>query len=193
VQLRLLGPLTLEGKDGPIALGGKKQRSLLAVLAVHANRAVSEDRLIDAMWGEDAPRTALRTLNSYISRLRQALHGTDLRIESTPGGYVLRVAADAVDATEVANLLARARAESDADIRIARLADAAALWRGEPLGEFASEPWAIAEAARLTELRQVVIEERIDALLAAGRHAGIGLFYLRLAAPEVPSALTFGL
>jgi predicted ATPase/class 3 adenylate cyclase/DNA-binding SARP family transcriptional activator len=142
--------------------------------------AVSEDALAEAVWGDAPPPTAVKTLRAYVSRLRKVLVDAsdgargDLTIETTPGGYVLRIGADGRDVDEVAALLDSARTAAAAgDVAWATLAFARALsaWRGRPLGEFADEPFARAESVRLEELRQLVVEERIDAQLASGHHS----------------------
>lgn len=176
--LRLLGPVDVVGVDDlPVVLGGPKERLVLAVLAVHAGDVVSEDRLIDAVWGEHPPRTATKTLQSYVSRLRKTLSSCDgLRIESVSSGYALRHDADAIDVTRLDRLLREARRSSaagDHDRAARALLEAERLWRGPVLGELAGEPFALAEAARLEELRTIVIEERIEAELVAGRHSAV--------------------
>ena len=88
-EFRLLGPLEVRGEGGPVQLGGPKQRALLALLLVDAGRAVSTDRLIDALWGEQPPRTAATSLQNFVSQLRKQL-GPDLLVTKPPG-YLLRV------------------------------------------------------------------------------------------------------
>ena len=95
-DFRILGPLEVEAETGPIALGGHRQRALLAVLLLEAGRVVATDRLVDLLWGEDAPRTATTSLQNAISRLRSEL-GADV-LETRAPGYVLRVDPERVDA-----------------------------------------------------------------------------------------------
>jgi predicted ATPase/DNA-binding SARP family transcriptional activator len=166
------------GAAGAISLGGAKVRALLALLAVHVGEAVAEDRLIDALWGEAAPRTATKTLRSYVSRLRAALAPSEGRlvVDTTPGGYRLRAAEDTLDVARVEGLAAQAREASergDHAWSAVALTEALRTWRGSPLGEFGGETWAAAEAIRLAELRQSLLEARIDADLACGRHASL--------------------
>jgi predicted ATPase/DNA-binding SARP family transcriptional activator len=176
-RVRLLGPVdVVDDDDLPIALGGPKERLVLAVLAVHAGEIVSEERLIDALWGETPPRTATKTVQSYISRLRRALAGRDLTIESAPRGYVLRCGEDGSDVARLERLTAAARraaTDGDPDRAAIVLAEAERLWRGPVLGDLAGEPFAVAEAARLEELRTTVVEDRVEAELAAGRHSAL--------------------
>jgi hypothetical protein len=99
MEFRVLGPLEVVTNGQPLALGGIKQRAVLAVLLLHANETVSVDRLIDALWGESPPSGALRTVRVHVSRLRKALEGGSERggpsvLVTTKGGYELRVGQD---------------------------------------------------------------------------------------------------
>src|SRR5438034_6026375 len=160
-EFRLLGPLEVLEDDRPLPLGGSRQRAVLAILLTRANEAVSRDRLIDELWGETPPRTALNTLQYYVSQLRKLL-GAD-RIVTQPPGYAIRVEPDELDLARFERLLE----EGGGD----RAREALALWRGPALADFAYEEFAQAEAARLEELRLAALEQRIDADLASGRHA----------------------
>ncbi|MGQ0833078.1 MAG: BTAD domain-containing putative transcriptional regulator [Microthrixaceae bacterium] len=176
MQLRLLGPVELVDDGGrPVALGGPKERRVLATLAVHLDQPVSEARLIDALWGDEPPATATKTLQAYVSRVRKVLaQSDDLRVDSVQSGYVLRSEPGAIDTAEVDALVAAARedaAQGRADAAAEGLRAAAARWRGPALGDLADEPFALAEAARLDELRSSLVEERIELDLARGRHA----------------------
>ena len=180
MQVRLLGTVELIDDEGrPVPLGGPKQRALFTMLAMRPNEVVPESRLLEALWGEHPPRTAGKTLQSHISRLRRALAdavGFGPRIDSRPSGYVLQVTAGDLDVTHAETTIAEARrlaSEGDHVGAAGALAGAQAAWRGRPLGEFADEPWAMVEAARLSELRVAVIEERMDEELACGRHAAV--------------------
>jgi DNA-binding SARP family transcriptional activator len=160
-EFRILGPLEVLENDRPIPLGGARQRALLAILLTRANEVVSTDRLIDDLWGEAPPRTALNTLQYYVSQLRKLL-GAD-RIVTRPPGYAVRVEPDELDLALFERLLEEGGGE--------RVREALGLWRGPPLADFAYEEFAQAEAARLEELRLAALEQRIDADLALGRHA----------------------
>jgi YVTN family beta-propeller protein len=161
-----------------LVLGGGRQRSLLAVLLVHANEVVSNDRLIDEVWGGRPPETAGTALHGVVSQLRKALEPE--RPAGSPGavlvtrspGYVLRVDPDLVDAARFERLLGEGRAALDsgeAGRAAATLRDALVLWRGRALDGADHAPSAHAEAMRLEELRVEALEERIDADLALGR------------------------
>ena len=143
-----------------MALGGPRQRALLAILLLHANQVVSTDGLVDALWGTQPPPTAANTVQYYVSQLRKLL-GAD-RIVTQPPGYLIRVDPGALDLESFERLLARGDADS--------LREALALWRGPALADVAYETFAQPEIARLEELRVVAIEKRVDADLDAGRH-----------------------
>src|ERR687895_557159 len=95
MDFRLLGPLEASDDDRLVPLGGVKQRSLLAVLLLHANELVSSDRLVDQLWGASPPATASKSIQVYVSRLRKAL-GND-RIATHPPGYILRASPGELD------------------------------------------------------------------------------------------------
>src|SRR3954452_16467819 len=107
-EFRLLGPLEVVGDDGePLPLGGQKQRAVLALLLLRANRVVATDFLVDALWGENPPRTATTSLQNSISALRRLL-GQDV-LETRAPGYRLRVDADSLDLERFQRLVAEAR------------------------------------------------------------------------------------
>jgi DNA-binding SARP family transcriptional activator len=169
-DFRILGPLEVSDETGRIALGGQRQRSLLAALLIEAGRVVPTERLVDLLWGEAAPRTATTSLQNAVSRLRREL-GAPL-LETRAPGYVLRVEPQQVDAHRFEQLLRDARG-ADASSRAELLRGALALWRGPALAEFTFEPFAQAEIRRLEELRLTALEERIDADLEVGRHGDV--------------------
>jgi DNA-binding SARP family transcriptional activator len=168
MEFRLLGPLEVVEGDRSLALGGGKQRSLLAVLLLHANEVVSRDRLIAELWTGRPPATAAKNIQIYVSRLRKELGDRNLTTRSP--GYVLQVEPGELDLARFETLVAEARL---ADPRRAadKLRTALALWRGPPLADLAYEPFAQTEIARLEEMRLAALEARFDADLAAGRHA----------------------
>jgi DNA-binding SARP family transcriptional activator len=167
MEFRLLGPLEVRDGDRVVALGGVKQRALLALLLLNAHRVLARERLIDELWGEHPPERALASVQVYVSRLRKLLPPGVL-VTRAPG-YTLEVEPDALDLARFELLLAEARrARSEVAARLLR--EALGLWRGPPLAEFAEEPFARVEAGRLEELRLVALEDRIEADLALGRH-----------------------
>jgi DNA-binding SARP family transcriptional activator len=165
LRFQLLGPIEARRGGVPVQLGGPKQRALLALLLIDAGCAVSTDRLIDALWGEQPPRTASTSLQNFVSQLRKLL-GPDRLITKAPG-YLLRIDPLQLDLHRVQALMAEAR-DASPDERIAKLREAIAMWRGPPLEEFGFETFAQGEIARLEELRLTLLEERIDAEIEAG-------------------------
>jgi len=149
-------------RSGGLALdlGGQKQRALLAVLLLEANRVVSSDRLIEALWDEQPPETAGKALQVYVSRLRKLL-GKE-RVQTKPPGYVLRVEPDELDLERCRRFQLEGRPQ-----------EALELWRGPPLAEFAYDRFAQAEISRLEELHLVCTEEKIEGDLARGRHGAL--------------------
>jgi DNA-binding SARP family transcriptional activator len=175
VEFRILGPLELHGATGPIDLGGGKQRALLAILLLHANEVVDSARLIDGLWSDGAPADAPKALQIHVSRLRRALAPEDV-VQTRPGGYVVAADAESLDLPRFEQLVARGRsrlAASDAAAAREALVEALALWRGPPLAEFAAEPFARAEIARLDELHVGALEARVEADLALGAHTAL--------------------
>jgi DNA-binding SARP family transcriptional activator/WD40 repeat protein len=172
-EIKVLGRVDLLIDGRTVPLGGSKQRAVLAMLALRANRTVSADELIDGLWGERPPASAAKNVQRYVWRLRKAIdvNGSGARIVTRGRGYELRVADDVVDATRFERLVEEA-ARGPASAARANGAAAAALelWHGAPLADVAEEPFASAEVRRLEELHLRAIELAIDAELAAGRH-----------------------
>ncbi len=170
MDFRILGPLEVSDGDRAVRLRGGKQRALLALLLVNANRTLAIDRIVDELWGEDVPETAQKMVQIHVSRLRKALPAGML--QTRPPGYALAVEPEALDLHRFEQLVAAARAALDAghpDPAAEGFRAALQLWRGPALAEFASEPFARPEAARLDELRMSALEERIESDLALGR------------------------
>ncbi len=170
LDFRILGPLEVSDETGPIALGGPRQRALLAILVLEAGRVVPTDRLVDLLWGDEAPKTATASLQNSIARLRKALGAEAL--ETRPPGYTLTVSPSQVDARRFEQALTDAR-RLPPQGRRERLQAGLALWRGPALAEFAFDDFAQAEIRRLEELRLVAQEERIAADLELGLHGAV--------------------
>jgi DNA-binding SARP family transcriptional activator len=168
IEFRILGPLEAVVDGHAVALGGAKQRALLALLLFEGGRVVSTDRLLDALWSGEAPATANASLQNFVSQLRKALgpHA----IETRPPGYRVRLEDGELDLARVRRLVDEARA-ADPPRRARLLAAALACWRGEPLPELAYEAFAREEIARLEDLRLTIVEEQAEVELALGRHA----------------------
>jgi serine/threonine protein kinase len=172
MRFKVLGPLEAVGDDGPVTLGGPKQRTVLAHLLVRVNELVPADNLIDQVWGDEPPEAARGTLHSYISHLRKAL-GAE-RIEGRAPGYVLHAADEELDAASFEHLLHEARLANGSPARAgAILREALALWTGPAFADLATEASLAAEIARLSELRVQALEERIAADIAQGRHGEV--------------------
>ena len=175
----VLGPLEVDGDAGPVPLGRRKQRALLAVLLTARNTTVPLDRLIDLLWDDEPPPQAMASVQAYVSNLRRLLEpdrpvrANATRVVSRPPGYALVVDAGELDADRFVSLLDAGRRARDAnELASARrlLVDALGLWRGQAYGEFADQSFAVAEASRLEELRRSAVEDLLDVRLAAGEH-----------------------
>jgi DNA-binding SARP family transcriptional activator len=160
MEFLLLGPLEVSSQGRLLDLGGLKQRALLALLLLEANRVVSRERLIDALWEQEPPETARKALQVYVSQLRKLL-GRE-RLLTRPPGYLLSLDGDELDLARFEELH-----------QSGRLEDALALWRGAPLAELAEYEFARAEAVRLDELRLACLEERLERDLDVGKAAEV--------------------
>ncbi|MEZ0581315.1 BTAD domain-containing putative transcriptional regulator [Nocardioides sp. MH1] len=177
MDIRLLGPFEVESRGGPVALGGPRQRAVVAVAALAAPDVVSTDRLVDAIWGERPPANPLPTLQVFVSKLRKALAaaGEDGVLESRAPGYRLRIDVGDTDVGRFEERTATARSHREADPAAALAAydEALALWRGPFLSDLLDLPFVESEAARLEELRLLAVEQRTDVALRLGRHAEV--------------------
>ena len=167
MEFHILGPLEVMDQGRVVKLGGSKQRSLLAYLLLRPNEAVSRNRLIDELWGDQPPDTAATAIQVYVSQLRKAL-GRDV-IVTQPPGYLIQVRDGELDLERFERSVAGARSAPSAEAS-ELLSEALALWRGPPLAEL-DAAFARAAGVRLDEQRLAALEQRIDADLALGRHA----------------------
>src|ERR671931_1427645 len=170
LQLRVLGPLEALSDGVALTLGGRKERTALALLGAHVGTVVATDDLIDGIWGDEPTTAARSTLHTYISNLRSRVGDVIVR---DGGGYRLEIEPDDVDAFvfEHAVWNARELAATDQAQAAQTLRQALALWRGRPYADVVGSPPLDVEARRLEELRLEAVEARIDADLALGRHA----------------------
>jgi len=186
VGIKVLGSLSAVVAGRPAGLGGPRQRGVLAQLLVARGEVVPADRLIDDLWRGRPPAKAAASLQAYVSNLRRVLEPARgpreparLLVSEAPG-YALRPpAAGSVDAWEFERLLRLARAaagpgsaggQASVDGQASGLVrDALALWAGDAYAEFADEPWAAAEIARLAELRLSARELAVTLALGEGR------------------------
>ncbi|MDT4937048.1 MAG: hypothetical protein QOG80_719, partial [Pseudonocardiales bacterium] len=172
----VLGPLEVrDDADRVVRVGGSVRRELLAALLCRAGELVPTTALIDDIWGDVPPRTAAKTLQSHLVRLRHDLAQADGVVIVTEGvGYRLDIPPAALDAAcfeaEVNQGLAAFR-RADERLAIKHLDAALALWRGEAYLEFAGASFALSERVRLTDLRAVALETRTDAALRLGEDA----------------------
>ncbi len=177
----ILGPIELRAGDRRFAAGGPRQVALLAFFLLHANRAVSNDQLQDALWRSDGT-DGTKAVQMAVARLRKSLeplHSGDAAkpaLRTVSGGYLLTVAPGQLDADLFEEGVAHGRARlgaGDAAGAAEALEAALALWRGPALAEVAFEDFARPEIRRLEELRLGALESRIEADLALGRHADL--------------------
>ncbi len=174
IEYRVLGSLEAFDNGRQLSLGGPRQRAVLALLLLHANEVVPVSRLIDEVWGEEPPETAPNILQGYVSDLRRVL-GRDT-IETRGRGYVIRVGLGDIDlhrfeqlADQGIEALDDDRPREAAEI----LREGLDLWRGPALADLLDESFASLAVGRLEELRLAVLEKRIDADLACGRHVEV--------------------
>lgn len=166
----VLGRLEVRRPDGTeVAVGGPARRLLLAALLCRANSLVTAATLIDDLWGTAAPRSALNTLRTHMTRLRDDLGRDEALIRTEGDGYRLCAQAEDLDARRFEHLVAQAGTLADPVAAIGRYEDALSLWRDDAYVEFGDAPFAVGERIRLAELRALARERRTDLLLAAGR------------------------
>ena len=175
LEFRILGPLELWRDGEAVRLGGGRQRALLALLLMRANELVSMDQLVEELFDGERSDAAVNAARVAVSRLRRVFENdaedAAAVLTTRPGGYVLRVNPEQLDAASFERLLAEGRqllAAGDPTSASARLREALALWRGPPFADLAILEFVQPEARRLEELRLVAVMERIDAELALG-------------------------
>jgi len=172
LEFRILGPLEVVGPDGPIQLGGPKQRATLAILLLNANRVVSVERLADDLYAGAPPVTAVTQVQRQVSDLRKALGAKT--IETRSPGYVLHAEPGRLDLErfeQLTHAAAQALHDGDAQSAADQLRRALELWRGAPLADLTYEAFAQNAIGRLDELRLGARESRFEAELELGRHA----------------------
>ncbi len=180
MEFRILGSLEVVEGGRNVALGGSRERALLARLLLSPNRVVPAERLIDDLWDGRAPEAAIHTLRVYVSRLRKALGslgGEDAVLLTRAPGYLARVDPGSLDTGRFDSLLAAGREQAtrgDHQAAAASFAAALGLWRGPALADVADDfSFLRVEAARLEEARLGALEDRIEADLACGRHGRV--------------------
>ena len=177
MEYRILGSIEVLDAGRPVQIGPGKPLSLLAFLILHANEVVTSDRIVEELWDGRAPQSAAKIVQNAVSQLRKALAGSPNgaadSLVTHGGGYVLEIEAGQRDVDRFTSLLSDGRrllADDQPASASATLTEALSLWRGPPLAEVAYESFAQREISRLEEIRLEVLEERIQADLALGRH-----------------------
>ncbi|SDP08140.1 AfsR/SARP family transcriptional regulator [Lentzea jiangxiensis] len=186
----ILGPLRVTNAGQGLRCAGHRPRAVLAALVVEAGRPVGLDRVVDAVWGERPPPSAIANVHTHVSRLRRQLAGIGLpgRIVTESGGYLLDVESGALDFVRFEKAAARARGlleAGDPAGSVAAWEDAFALWRGSPLEDVSCFGWLAYEAARLEEVAVLAHESFADARLAAG-HFGAAITELTALVRQAP-------
>ena len=136
MEFRILGSLEVADGDATVALGGVRQRTLLAILVLNANEVVSADRLIDELWGERSPESGRSALQVRVSQLRKALGQGGAQLLTRAPGYVLSLDRDQLDLQRFERLV-REAAPAEPPVAAEKLREALALWRGPPLADLA--------------------------------------------------------
>jgi DNA-binding SARP family transcriptional activator len=170
LEFRILGPLEVRDEGTVVVIRGAKLRALLAILLLHVNEVVSSDRLVDDLWGENAPAARGTALRVRLSQLRKALGRDGGAIVTQPPGYSLRLDRSRLDLHQFEDLVAESD-RADPETAASKLREALSLWRGPALADFTYDGFARAAIARLEELRLLALERRIEVDLALGRHA----------------------
>jgi pentatricopeptide repeat protein len=176
VDFRLLGPLEVRRDGAVLALGGPRQRAVLAVLVLRANEVVTVRTLVEAVW-ETAPVSADTNIRTYIAALRRLLRECGEgggRLITRPSGYLFTAGPDEVDLLvfeELAGRGDRALAEHDPVAAAGCFEQALELWRGDPLEDLELGQGPQMDIVRLRERRLAVVERHARALVGAGRHA----------------------
>ncbi|MEN8235460.1 MAG: BTAD domain-containing putative transcriptional regulator [Actinomycetota bacterium] len=172
MEFRILGSFEVLHDGAPVELGAPKQRAVLAVLLLHPNTVVSTDRLIESVWGEDAPRTAGHSIQIYVSEMRKAFDPDGEVLITRRPGYELRVDSESIDARRFERLIKDASAAQDGGDRPTAsilAAEAIGLWRDTPLVDFSYEDFARREIERLEELRRRAVTILCEAHVYGGK------------------------
>jgi DNA-binding SARP family transcriptional activator/Tfp pilus assembly protein PilF len=176
VEIGLLGPVVVMGPTGPARLSSSRQRAVVALLALVPGVAVTMPKMVQGLWGDDPPRTAGRTLQSHVTRARQALADCGIPEVMTSGraGYAVALDPHSIDAyrfEDQALTAQRLIRDGRLDESVTTLRDALALWRGDPLQDTEVYGWGAAEIGRLQQIRLSAVEDLSDCTLRLGRHA----------------------
>jgi DNA-binding SARP family transcriptional activator/ABC-type branched-subunit amino acid transport system substrate-binding protein/streptogramin lyase len=169
MEFRLLGALEVLENGQRIPIEAPRQRALLALLLLHRGEPAATERLVEELWGEDAPASAVKTVQVYVAQLRKVL-GANVLV--THGhGYALALDPHEFDVDRFERLAAEGRRlldDGNAKGAAERLREALALWRGRPLADFTYAEFAQSEITRLEDERLAALETRVEAELALG-------------------------
>jgi DNA-binding SARP family transcriptional activator/Tfp pilus assembly protein PilF len=177
-QVRVLGPIEVVGPRGLGALVGARQRTLVGLLALEPGAVLPRTRIIDALWGDSPPRTAVKTLYSHVVRIRQVLEDCGLPdVLSTKGsGYALHLPNQSVDAWAFEDHVRRAQKAHDTGDWAAaaeQLRTGLRLWRGDAFADGQPAGWGAAEVERLAEVRLTAYEDLWKVELSRGNYASV--------------------
>lgn len=181
IRVSLLGPVMALKDRRDVPLGAPMQRTVFAVLAAHANQVVSRDELVEAVWGDRAPNTAINSIYTYVARLRNSLEpqrglkGRSELLVSDSAGYMLQLASGQVDRQQFETHITNARrlyGDDAIETAIGQLDAGLSLWRGSAYG-VTTGPFAAADRARLDDLRLSAMADRLEMLQELGRDAGL--------------------
>jgi DNA-binding SARP family transcriptional activator len=172
VDFRLLGPVQAIAAGRPLILGERKQRLVLAILLLEANRVVPVERMVELIWPDGPPDSAQRIVQAHVSRLRGIVGrvGSGASVSRHGRGYLLACDAGRVDIHAFRQLLHQARATPDDEAKATLLRQALGLWRGPALADVITARLRQEIFASLEEARLTAVTERVDAELRLGRH-----------------------
>ena len=171
LDIRLLGTVRAEWGDGrPVNLGGPMPKIVLVRLALDAGRTVRTEALVDTLWGEDPPRTARRSLQAHVAKLRSALVADDGPLRSDGSGYTLNVPRSSVDALRIEDNLRAAQEIVETDPTQARelVARCREDWTGDPLADLSGHDFLNAERERISRLGDAIGDLELEVNIALG-------------------------
>jgi predicted ATPase/DNA-binding SARP family transcriptional activator len=176
VFVRVLGPLEIISPSGPVVIHGRVLRTLLARLAVRPGETVTRQALTEALWEGEVPRTAITTLRSHLTRLRQDLRAGGLPdlIVARGDGFAMDAPGEVLDAVRFENLAGAGRdalLAGDPAAAVGAMSSALELWRGDALADCRMSDWIRVEASRLGEMKLAATEDLLEARIAVGEHA----------------------
>jgi DNA-binding SARP family transcriptional activator len=167
MRFQILGPVSVADDSGQLKLDGPRLKALLAYLLLHANKPVSTSDLLEALWGEEQPRSGVTAVQNAVVRLRRTIGD---RIVTAGSGYLVRVEAGELDLQIFRDLVERADPAAPAE-KVTLLREGLALWNGKALDGIEAAAFCAREAAALEDERLTALAARVDAELDLGRNA----------------------